>query len=171
LWGREGKLSGGAKKEEMSISFGQEHNHAGFEYFIKGMTKAALEEFQLAVQLDANFTTGINNLAIALLKEGRIMEAKIKLEEVLQNEPHSLILHNNLGVVYSLLGESERGRKELEIVQAQDAELPVLSLNLGDIYYAEGKIEPALQLYKKIGKYDMLSDISEQRLLYKTPET
>lgn len=170
LWGREAKM-GGAKKEEMSISFGQEHNHAGFEYFIKGMTKAALEEFQLAVQLDANFTVGINNLALTLLKEGRLAEARSKLEEALQIDPNSLVLRNNLGVTYCLLDEPARGRKELEAVQTQDAELSALCLNLGDIYYAEGKIEPAIKLYQKIGKFDVLSDIAEQRLLYKTPES
>jgi len=171
LWGREGKLGGGAKKEEMSISFGQEHNHAGFEYFIKGMTKAALEEFELAVQLDTKFAVGTNNLSIALLKEGRLAEARIKLEEALRSEPHSLVLRNNLGVVYYLTGETERGRKELESVQALDPELSALCLNLGDIYYAKGNIEPAIKLYQKIGKYDALGELAEQRLLYKTPDT
>lgn len=169
FWGREGKVSRGGRKEEVSQSFGQSHNHSGFEFFMKGMYKASLEEFQLAVQLDARFATALNNLGVCLIKEGRLVEAKTKLEEAVNLNPGSAIFRNNLGMVYFFLGEFEKSRRELEKALAIDPELPAVALNLGDVCYAQEEIEKAIKLYQKIGNFDILTEIVEQRLMYKVP--
>jgi tetratricopeptide (TPR) repeat protein len=170
FWGRESKLGGGRRRETVSVSFGQNYNTSGFEYFMKGMYKAAIEEFSLAVQLDANFAVALNNLGVALAKEGRLGEAKIRIENAVHLDPGSAVIRNNLGVIYLLRGEVQQARLEFEKAKAIDSELPALCLNLGDVCYTRKEIQKAIELYKKVGNFDVLSDIAEERLLYKIPD-
>ncbi|NQT30261.1 MAG: tetratricopeptide repeat protein [Candidatus Saganbacteria bacterium] len=168
LWGREGKNIKGSRKEEVSLSFGQNHNVSGFEYFMKGMYKAALEEFQLAVSLDVGFATALNNLGVSLVKEGKIAEAKIKLESAVQIEPHSVVFRNNLGLIYFMLGDFDRGSSEIEKAYTLDPENNGVCINLGDICYLKGEIRRAIDLYRRPGNFDVLTELSEKRLMYKS---
>ncbi len=168
-WGREGKAVHRGKSGAMSVSFGQNYNTSGFEYSIKGMYKAAAEEFSLAVQLDSNFAVGLNNLGITLAKEGKLAEAKMRLENAIHLYPSSAVIRNNLGVIYLLLKDIEKSRIELEAVLAIDPKLCATCINLGDVYYLKGDIEKAIGLYSKVGRFDLLTDIADQRLLYKIP--
>lgn len=169
FWGREARSSHADRRSEISVSFGQEHNQAGFEYFMKGMCQAAEEEFTLAVQLDPRFDVALNNFGVSLAKAGRWEEARLRLSEAVQQNPASSIFYNNLGVVYFLLGKIDLGRTALEKSCALDAESAPACLNLGDIYYLNGKTEKAIELYRKIGPCDLLSDLAERRLLFKVP--
>jgi len=169
FWGRMGKIGGG-RRETVSVSFGQNYNTAGFDYFMKGMYKAAIEEFSLAVQLDAGFAVALNNLGVALAKEGRLGEAKIRIENAVHLDPGSAVIRNNLGVIYLLRGEVEPARLEFEKARVIDPKLPALCLNLGDVCYTKKEIQKAIELYKKVGNFDVLSDIAEERLLYKIPD-
>ncbi|OGC24823.1 hypothetical protein A2291_02320 [candidate division WOR-1 bacterium RIFOXYB2_FULL_42_35] len=170
LWGREAKAGRKGGKEDVNISFGQKYNLSGWEYFMKGMYKAALEEFGLAVQLDSKFPVSLNNLAVSLAKEGRFSEARLKLEEAVHLDSNSVVLHNNLGVVYFLLGQIEKANQELQKAKVIDPELEAVCINLGDVTYLQKKVEEALKLYKKIGSFGVLSDLAEQRLRYKVPD-
>lgn len=170
LWGREAKTGRKGTKEEVNISFGQKYNLSGWEYFMKGMYKAALEEFSLAVQLDNKFSISLNNLAVSLAKEGRFPEARLKLEEAVHLDPHSVVLHNNLGVVCFLLGKIDQANHELSKAQSIDPDLEAVCINLGDVSYLQKNIEQAINLYRKIGSFGVLSDLSEQRLRYKVPD-
>jgi tetratricopeptide (TPR) repeat protein len=169
LWGREARTGRGSRKEEVSLSFGQNYNTSGFDYFMKGMGKAALEEFQLAVQLDANFATALNNLGVTLAREGRFSEAKLRLEDAIHREPNSVVFRNNLGVIYFLLGKIDLARAELAKAYTIDPELTAVCLNFGDILYFKKEVRQAIDLYKRVGSFDVLAEIAEQRLMYKTP--
>jgi tetratricopeptide (TPR) repeat protein len=172
LWGREGKTGRGGtgRKEEMSVSFGQNHNAAGFEYFMKGMYKAALEEFQLAVQLDIKFAAALNNLSVSLVKEKSLAEARTRLEDTVNIEPNSMIFRNNLGVIYFMLGQLNNAEIELNKAYAIDPENTAVCINLGDICYLKKDVKRAIELYKQVGSFDVLTEVAEQRLMYKTPD-
>ena len=170
LWGREEKVDGrAAKKEEVSLSFGQEHNQSGFDYFLKGMYQAAEEEFLLAVQLDPRFGIALNNLAVALAKAGRLEEARLRLMEAVQHDPSSSVFYNNLGATYLLLGKTDLARTAFEKSAAFDPGSAAISINRGDLSFSRGEIEKAIELYRKVGAFDPLSDLAERRLLYKVP--
>jgi len=169
FWGRVGKLRRNGRKDEINVSFGQSHNTSGFDFFMKGMYKAAQEEFQLAVQLDSRFAVVLNNWAISLAKEGRFVEARSKLEEAVHLDPSSALFRNNLGLIYFLLGCFDLAKGELERARELDPDLSAVYINLGDVYYLKKEIESALKLYQMIGKFDILSEIAEQRLIYKVP--
>lgn len=170
LWGRGGRPAGrSGRKEEVSVSFGQEHNQEGFEFFMKGMYPAAEEEFSLAVQLDCRFGEALNNLGVALTKSGKFEEARRRLMEAVEADPTSAVFYGNLGVIYFLLGKLDLARGALEKSQALELEAAAVCLNLGDLYYQEKEIQKAIEFYRKISRFDPLSDIAEQRLLYKVP--
>ena len=167
FWGREGRLVRGGRKEELSVSFGQKHNASGFEFYMKGMYKAALEEFQLSVELDGRFASAMNNCGVSLANDGRFSEAKNRLDEAVDVKPGSAILRNNLGVVYLLLGDFAKARKELKKAHDIDPDLSATMINLGDLYYLQGEIEAAIKLYQRIGPFNLLTELTEQRLMYK----
>jgi len=169
LWGREGKPRSAGRREDVRVSFGQNHNFSGFEHFMKGMYKAAIEELLLAVQLDAKFATALNNLGVALVREGKFTEARLRLEDAVNLEPHSVVFRNNLGVVHLLLGQIDQARAELERAYTFDPELSGVCLNLGDICYLKKDIRRAIDLYRRAGDFDVLSELAEQRLAYKVP--
>ncbi|MBU0672268.1 MAG: tetratricopeptide repeat protein [Candidatus Margulisbacteria bacterium] len=170
VWGREGKTGKGGRREEMSLSFGQTHNAAGFEYFMKGMYKAAMEEFQLAVQLDVKFANALNNLGVALLKEGKLYEARAKFESAIEIDQASLVYRSNLGLAYFLLGQLDQAAYEIEKAYTIDPENSAVRLNLGDICYLKKDIKRAMDLYQRTGSFDVLTEIAEQRLRFKIPQ-
>ncbi|MBU0502623.1 MAG: tetratricopeptide repeat protein, partial [Candidatus Margulisbacteria bacterium] len=169
VWGR-GSKAGRGRPGEMSMPFGHNHNVAGFDYYLKGMIKAAWEEFQLAVQLDSSSASALNNFGVCFVHEGRFAEARQKFAEAVNLEPNSVIFHNNLGVVYLLLGEIEKARKTLEQVSQLDPELAAAQINLGDIYSCKKETQKALALYAQIGRHDVLAELALARLRYRVPE-
>ncbi|HVN67302.1 MAG TPA: tetratricopeptide repeat protein, partial [Candidatus Sulfotelmatobacter sp.] len=172
LWGREGRAgTRPGRKEEVDISFGHEHNQAAFEYFMKGMYSAAEEEFSLAVQLDRNFATALNNLGVTLARQGKAEAARPRLSEATQLDPSSPVFYNNLGVCYLLLGKSDLARVALEKSYALDPEAAGTCLNLGDVYYGQKEARKAIELYRKVGAFDPLTDLAERRLFCKVPAT
>ena len=170
LWGWEARSGNrGGRREEVSVSFGQEHNQEGFDYFMKGMYQAAEEEFSLATQLDRRFAPALNNFGIALAKAGRLEEARLRLAEAAEIDPASAVHYNNLGAINFLLGKLDLAKVALEKSYALDPESAAVCLNLGDLYYLKKDLQKAIELYRKIGAFDPLSDIAKQRLLYKVP--
>ncbi|MDI6731866.1 MAG: tetratricopeptide repeat protein, partial [Candidatus Margulisbacteria bacterium] len=169
VWGREGKSSLTGKKEEISVSFGQSHNTAGYEYYMKEMHKAAVEEFQLAVQLDGNYAAALNNWGAALVNENKLPEAIRRFEEVVRKNPASSLFRGNLGVACYLNGQASKARKEMETARELGLESSALDINLGDVYYFSGEIEKATRLYQRVGDFDPLKELAERRLVFKVP--
>jgi tetratricopeptide (TPR) repeat protein len=170
MWGADLRR-GEATSETLNISFGQDHNNAGFEHFIKGRYKAAAEEFNLAVQLDPKFCTSLNNLAIILMKEGQMEAAETRLRHALSIDPDSPVLRNNLGVFLCLKGDLEGAAAELNRVLEADPNLSAAYINLGDIMYMKGSAQTAISLWEKIKSNDPISAIALRRLAYKTSKS
>lgn len=169
LWGRDLRLAGRAAKEEVNVSFGQEHNQEGFEFFMKGMFPAAEEELALAVGLDRRFGCALNNLGVTLAKQGKLEEARARLAEAVQVDPASAVFYNNLGVVYILLGKNDLAVTALEKSFALDPEASAVCLNLGDIYYRKKEAQKAIELYRRVGELDTLAELARRRLFCKVP--
>jgi tetratricopeptide (TPR) repeat protein len=169
IWGRDARFTGRGRKEEMNVSFGQEHNQEGFEFFMKGMFPAAEEELTLAVGLDRHFGCALNNLGVTLAREGKLEEARARLAEAVQVDPASSVFYNNLGVVYFLLGKTDLAATALEKSYALDPETSAICLNLGDLCYLKKETQKAVELYRRVGDFDTLSDLARRRLFCKVP--
>src|SRR3989338_3720113 len=87
LWGRDARSTGRGKKDDINLSFGQEHSQDGYDLFMKGMYTAAEEELALAVNLDRRFGCALNNLGVALLKQGKLEEGRARLIDGTTSEP------------------------------------------------------------------------------------
>jgi tetratricopeptide (TPR) repeat protein len=170
LWGKIGRVGDGKKGEELSISFGQEHNNNGFELFMRGLYEGAKEEFSLAVQLDAGFATALNNLGIVYLLEGKVEDARICLEEArAKGESPSLVL-NNIGLLFLLKGEYEKALQSFGEAFKLGGECAALNINMGDVCFLLGKIEEAQKFYQKVPELDVLSDFVQRRVLFRLPQ-
>ncbi len=154
--------------DTLNISFGQSHNDAGFEHFIRGRFKNAFEEFSLAVQLDPKFCSSLNNLAVALLREGELEGAATRLTFAASLDPGSAVLHNNMGVYHYLKKDYDSAIAEFNKALEIDPDLSAVYINLGDVMYMKGSAQNAISLWEKIKVNDPLSPLAARRLSYKT---
>jgi tetratricopeptide (TPR) repeat protein len=155
-------------EEILNMSFGQEHNSAGYEHFIKGRFKGATEEFSLAVQLDPKFCAALNNLSIMQLREGSFEQAQTRLQLALSLDPEYAALHNNMGVYYYLKKDIDSAIAEFNKALQCDPNLSATYINLGDCMYMKGSAQHAISLWEKVKINDPLSPIAIRRLAYKT---
>ena len=169
-WGRDSRRGdrGGAA---LNISFGQEHNIAGFDHFIKGRYKAAFEEFELAVQLDPKFIAALNNLSVMFMREKRLEQAETRIQFLLSMDPASAVARNNMGVCHFLRDEIEPAIMEFNKAMELDPGLAASCINLGDAMYSKGLVKNAISLWEKIKSGDPFSPLAQRRLYYKTART
>ena len=152
----------------LNISFGQEHNNAGFEHFIKGRFKGAMEEFGLAVQLDPKFCAALNNLAVMLMRDKHLEQAETRLNLALSMDQGSAVIHNNMGVFHYMKKDTGSAITEFNKAIERDPSLSAAYINLGDIMYSNGSAQNAISLWEKVRTNDPLSTIAQRRLAYKT---
>ncbi len=152
----------------LNMSFGQEHNNGGFEHFIKGRAKGAMEEFSLAVQLDPKFFAALNNLSVILMKEGHIEQAQTRLANALTIDPGNAVMHNNMGICYYLNNDIISAAAEFGKALECDPSLSAAYINLGDMMYLKGSAKEAISSWEKLKVNDTLTPIALRRLAYKT---
>ncbi|OGC08649.1 hypothetical protein A2230_05870 [candidate division WOR-1 bacterium RIFOXYA2_FULL_36_21] len=167
MWGQE--LKRGISKQALSVSFGQNYNNSGLEFFMKGMSSTAEEEFALAVQLDPNYVAGLNNLAITQIINKKNSEALNNLRKAFELEPASPIVLNNLGLILFLNNSHNEANYILKKALELNPNLPAVKLNLADLFYKTGKVKEALDLYKEVEQSEITYEIAQKRLLYKIP--
>ncbi|OGC04240.1 hypothetical protein A2276_06540 [candidate division WOR-1 bacterium RIFOXYA12_FULL_43_27] len=166
FWGRESKS--GSKKQNITASFGLSHNNAGFDYYIKGMLKAAREEFDLASKIDPAFSAAGNNLGATYVAEGRAGEALQKFREALRIEGGSAVFLNNFGVASFLEKDLAQAEKYFDLAHENDPELSAAAINRGDLAYLNGRAKKAVESYQTVKNHDLLYSLARKRLLYKT---
>jgi tetratricopeptide (TPR) repeat protein len=169
-WGRDAR-KGDRGGDALNISFGQDHNVAGFDHFIKGRYKAATEEFELAVQLDPNFIAALNNLSVMFMREKRLEQAETRIQFLLSMDPGCAVARNNMGVCRLLKNEIEPAVMEFNKALELDPGLSAACINLGDIMYSQGLAKNAISLWEKARTSDPLSPLAQRRLYYKTSRT
>ncbi len=90
--------------------------------------------------------------SLAAIVAGREAEALPVAEEGLSRFPHSASLRNNVAVLCEKRGEFERAEQVLTAALEDDASLPQLSKNLGDLLYRSGRAAEAVQAYQRAVK-------------------
>jgi tetratricopeptide (TPR) repeat protein len=170
MWGADIR-HGEPSQDVLNISFGQDHNNAGFEHYIKGRLKGAGEEFSLAVQLDPKFCPSLNNLAVMYMRDDHMEQAQTRLTHALSLDPDSAVIRNNLGVFHYLKKNYDAAVIELTKALEIDPSLSAAYLNLGDVMYMRGNAQNAISMWEKIKTNDPLSPIAIRRLSYKTIKT
>jgi tetratricopeptide (TPR) repeat protein len=91
-------------------------------------------------------------LAAALL--GDLPRAQATLDEAVGAHPHSAVLFNNLAVVLERRNNPDAATTALERALTEDASVPQIHKNLGDVAYRTGRFEDALAAYQRAVKAD-----------------
>jgi tetratricopeptide (TPR) repeat protein len=92
--------------------------------------------------------------ALAAALGGHLDKAISLLTEGTQTHPHSATLFNNLAVALAEKGRADEARVALENGLHEDAGLPQLHKNLGDLAYRGGLLDDALESYLRAVKFN-----------------
>ncbi|MCP4049202.1 MAG: tetratricopeptide repeat protein [bacterium] len=117
------------------VSFAYPHNNRGVEYLIKKHIKAAEDEFNLAVQMEPDFTVAYCNLSIlSLLKEetGQAIDHLRKAEELNKNLD---LVYLNLGLVFLVQKNYDLAKEHFLKALSINPQNHLAKLNIGDIYF------------------------------------
>ncbi|HEY4647699.1 MAG TPA: tetratricopeptide repeat protein, partial [Gemmatimonadales bacterium] len=66
--------------------------------------------------------------------------------------PNNPVLQNNLAVLLEAAGDTQAAEAMLRSALAEDAALPQVSKNLGDIFYRTGRYDEASEAYERAAK-------------------
>jgi tetratricopeptide (TPR) repeat protein len=80
----------------------------------KGRISEAIEQYEQALQIDADYVDAHYNLGTVLGKTGRMSEAMEQYEEVLRLDPDYAEAHNNLGVALAKTGRIPEAMEQFE---------------------------------------------------------
>jgi len=109
----------------------------------------AIDQFQMAVNIDPGFADAQNNLSVALTKKGRADEAIIHLRTVLKWLPDEAGAHYNLGNALLQKGESNNAIAAYEKALSIQPRYADAHYNLGIALQQNGRIDEAIDQYQK----------------------
>lgn len=92
--------------------------------------------------------------ALAAALGGHLDKAISLLTEGTQTHPHSATLFNNLAVSLAEKGRADEAKVAAENGLHEDAGLPQLHKNLGDLSYRSGQLDDALESYLRAVKFN-----------------
>jgi protein O-mannosyl-transferase len=72
---------------------------------IRGDLQMARLHYQEALRIRPSYTVARQNLAVGLMKEGRVAEAEVEFREVLRQKPELAEAHNNIGAALASQGK------------------------------------------------------------------
>lgn len=89
----------------------------GLSYKTEGDSVKAADYFEQAVKISPNYTAALRELGTVYLQTGAEAKARPLLEKAVLLNPNDAETHFQLSRLYNILGESELGKKHLEIFQ------------------------------------------------------
>lgn len=110
--------------------------------------------FRHAVAVNPENPLAQNNLADALLREGRGREAIPHYREVIRLNPAYAHAYNNLGAALVTTGQPDEALPFFERAVRLDPRFSEARLNLGDALAARGRREEAIQQYRSVLQWD-----------------
>ncbi len=116
-----------------------------------GNYEDAILEYKRATRLDNKNPWIFNYLGLAQIAVGQTKEAIKSMHAALKLNPDLTDVHNNLGVVYSEMGDREKAFEEFAAV-VRDPTYPTPEkplYNLGNLYFRENSFELALMHYQR----------------------
>jgi pentatricopeptide repeat protein len=96
------------------------HNGLGYVLARQGRADEGVAEFRKAIDVNPKFTPAYNNLAEALVKQGKLEEAEHYYRRSLAEKP-SAAVHNALGVVLRKLGKMDEAADQLSKANAMES--------------------------------------------------
>jgi len=130
--------------------------HDGLGQFLldHGRLDEAIDQFQIALNIDPKYPMARTNLGIALTKQGRIDEAIAHFRTVLENYPNDSKAYHNLGIALLKKGDPQSGIAAFEKALSIQARYPSAHYNLGMALDDSGRIDEAIAHYQEAVQED-----------------
>ena len=130
----------------------QTWRNLGKAYYEQGKYTQAADEFQKVVKSGHAVATDYMNLGLAYTQANDLNPALAALTTAKQMAPKMIAIDYNLGILYKRELHYGPAEEEFKKVIAADPEDPASWFNLGTVYFAEHKLELALQAHEHLNK-------------------
>jgi Tfp pilus assembly protein PilF len=136
------------------------HHNLGHLYLTQGRFDLAIVEFNKALENDLyrNRAQTLNALGFAYYKKRDYLKAEQTLKRCLDHDRLYFLAHGNLGKVYIALERFEDAQATLEKALQLRAVFPEAMLDLGLVYWKQGKKQQAIDLFKKVKQFDPIGE-------------
>jgi tetratricopeptide (TPR) repeat protein len=114
-----------------------------------GRLDEAIDQFQIALNIDPKYPMARTNLGIALTKKGRIDEAIANLQTVLEDYPNDAKAYYNLGTALLKKGDSQSAIAAYEKALSIQSRYPSAHYSLGMALDDSGRIAEAIAHYQQ----------------------
>jgi len=144
--------SAAAQAKPASAATLQTWRNVGKAYYEQGKYPQAIAEFQKVVKSGHAIATDYMDLGLAYTQANNLNKALAALTTAKQMAPKMVAIDYNLGILYKRelhYGPAEEAFKKVLAVDPDD---PASLFNLGTVYFAEHKLQLALQTHEKLNK-------------------
>ena len=130
------------------------HDGLGLFLLDHGRLDEAIDQFQIALNIDPKYPLARTNLAIALIKKGRVDEAIAHLQTVLQAYPNDAKAHLNLGNALAKKGDLQSAIAEYDKALSIQSPYPSAHYGLGMALDDSGRIDEAIAHFQEAVQED-----------------
>jgi len=114
-----------------------------------GRVDEAIEQYQIALILDAKSVTAHKNLGLAFMKKGMTREAITEYQKALTIDPNDAEVHRDLGNVYAKSGMTDEAIEQYRLQLIMDPNSPETYTGLGMVLARKGMVREAIAEYQK----------------------
>ena len=145
------------------------HLKMGRVYKNKGWRTKAKEEYDIALQINPNYSSPLNDLGLMAMEEGRLKEAESYFRSGLKIQPDE-IFNTNLGTLFMRKKQYQLAEEYLLKALALNPEYSDAHNNLGIVYHHFGKLKPAENHFKSAIQFnpDFMQAFGNLGVLYKS---
>ena len=126
------------------------HHRLGVIDRLKRRPAEALTHFEHAFQQDPKFIEALEQIGAVLVSQGRVSQARERVERQLTMDPENPRLHNLLGWVLMQSHKFFDAEVVYKRAIALDGTLLISYANLGELYLRQGKLERAIKEFETI---------------------
>lgn len=125
-------------------------NKEGVAYFVQNEFEKAVHAFQLAIDLQPDYTDAYYNLGLALNKLERRQEAKNAYEALITLSPEHVGARFQLGCLWMHLGQFHRAIEHFSVIERVMPAHAETLMNLATCHLKLGHLNEAKSLYLKV---------------------
>jgi Flp pilus assembly protein TadD len=126
------------------------HNNLGTALFEKGVLNAAIQEYQMALQTNPNYTKAHYNLGVVLAEKGDLDAAIREYQIVLRISPNDMEAHNNLGAAFTGKGNLDAAIQEYQVALRISPNNKDTHNNLGVAFVSKGDLDSAINEFRNV---------------------
>jgi tetratricopeptide (TPR) repeat protein len=129
--------------------YAETHYNLGIALANAGRTREAIEQFEQAVQIEADYDQAHVDLGNALLHIGKVTEAIAHYEQALRINPDYAAAHVNLGMALVNMGKVDEAMRHYRQALRINPDLVEAYVDLGNALLTEGKGPEAMAQYEE----------------------